>query len=145
MNEALDYPAQVNAIYQSRRDALIDGLGRIGWEIAAPKGTMFVWAPIPEPYRDLSSLEFATLLVTEADVATSPGVGFGDGGEGYVRFALIENEARIAQAVRGLRRALPKLADQGSPAPGTSTDAVSISASWVTETTAATELGAVIT
>jgi alanine-synthesizing transaminase len=109
MNEALDYPAQVNAIYQSRRDALIDGLGRIGWEIAAPKGTMFVWAPIPEPYRHLSSLEFATLLVTEADVATSPGVGFGDGGEGYVRFALIENEARIAQAVRGLRRALPKL------------------------------------
>jgi alanine-synthesizing transaminase len=109
MNEALDYPGQVNAIYQSRRDALIDGLGRIGWEIAAPRGTMFVWAPIPEPYRHLSSLEFATLLVNEADVATSPGVGFGEGGEGYVRFALIENEARIAQAVRGLRRALPKL------------------------------------
>jgi len=109
MNEATDYPGQVNAVYEQRRDKLIDGLASIGWEVAAPKGTMFVWAPIPEAYRELTSLEFATRLVTEADVATSPGIGFGEGGEGFVRFALIENESRTAQAVRSLRRALPLL------------------------------------
>ncbi len=109
MNEAADYPKVVNGIYQGRRDALIDGLARIGWEVEAPRGTMFVWAPIPEPYREMGSLEFAKYLVTEAEVATSPGVGFGKGGEGFVRFALIENEQRIGQAVRSLRRALPKL------------------------------------
>ena len=109
LNEAQEYPAQVNDIYQSRRDALLDGLNRIGWEIDKPRGTMFVWAPIPEPYKEMGSLEFAKFLVTEADVATSPGVGFGNGGEGFVRFALIENEQRVGQAVRNLRRALPKL------------------------------------
>lgn len=109
MNEALDYPAQVRAIYRSRRDNLVEGLARIGWEVTPPKGTMFVWARIPEPYRELSSLEFATKLVTEADVATSPGVGFGEGGDEFVRFALIENEDRSAQAIRGLRRALGEL------------------------------------
>ena len=109
MNEAPDYPKVVNEIYQSRRDALCEGLGRIGWEVEKPKGTMFVWAPIPEPYLEMGSLEFSKLLVTEAGVATSPGVGFGRGGEGFVRFALIENELRIAQGVRSLRRALVKL------------------------------------
>ncbi len=109
MNEAAAYPAQVNAVYRSRRDALCDGLGRIGWEASRPKGTMFVWAAIPEAYKEMGSLEFAKFLLAEADVATSPGVGFGPGGEGYLRFALIENEQRIAQAVRSLRRALPKL------------------------------------
>ncbi len=109
LNEADDYPAELNSIYQSRRDALIDGLSRIGWEIERPRGTMFAWAPIPEPYRDLRSIEFATLLVEECDVAVSPGVGFGPGGDGHVRFALIENEQRIAQAVRQLKRGLPKL------------------------------------
>jgi alanine-synthesizing transaminase len=109
MNEASEYPKQVNEIYQSRRDVLIDGLDRIGWHIEKPKGTMFVWAPIPEPYSDMNSLEFAQFLVREADVATSPGAGFGPGGEGHVRFALIENEQRINQAVRNLRRALTKL------------------------------------
>jgi alanine-synthesizing transaminase len=109
MNEAPDYPIEVNAIYQSRRDALCDGLKRIGWEVEPPKGTMFVWAPIPEAYREMGSLEFAKYLVTEAEVATSPGVGFGKGGEGFVRFALIENEQRIGQAVRNLKRALVKL------------------------------------
>jgi alanine-synthesizing transaminase len=109
MNEAPDYPREANAVYQARRDALVDGLARIGWHIEKPKGTMFVWAPIPEPYRDMGSLEFASMLVREAQVAASPGVGFGPGGEGHVRFALIENEQRIGQAVRGLRRALPKL------------------------------------
>ena len=109
MNEAPDYPKEVSEIYQGRRDALCDGLARIGWEIPKPKGTMFVWAPIPEPYREMGSLEFSSLLVREGDVATSPGVGFGPGGEGFVRFALIENEQRIGQAVRNLRKALPKL------------------------------------
>jgi alanine-synthesizing transaminase len=109
MNEAPDYPLEVNAIYKGRRDALIDGLGRAGWEIEKPKGTMFVWAPIPEPYADLGSIEFAKLVVRDAKVAISPGVGFGPGGEGFVRFALVENEQRINQAVRGIRRGLPKL------------------------------------
>ena len=109
MNEAPDYPKEVNEIYQSRRDALCDGLDRIGWEIDKPRGTMFVWAPIPEPYQEMGSLEFAKFMVAEAKVAVSPGMGFGPGGEGFVRFALIENEQRIGQAVRHLRRALTKL------------------------------------
>ncbi len=109
MNDAADYPIEVNEIYRRRRDALCEGLHRIGWEVEKPKGTMFVWSRIPEPYRELGSLEFAKLLVSEAKVATSPGVGFGNGGEGFVRFALIENEQRIAQGIRSIRKALPKL------------------------------------
>ena len=109
LNEATEYPKEVQAIYQTRRDALCDGLDRIGWDMPRPGGTMFAWAPIPEPYRHLGSVEFAKMLVTEAQVAASPGVGFGPGGEGYVRFALIENEQRIQQAMRGLKRALPEL------------------------------------
>ena len=109
MNEAPDFPDQVRDVYLTRRDALCDGLNRIGWPVAKPRGTMFVWAPIPEPYREMGSVEFASFLVREAQVATSPGVGFGPGGDGHVRFALIENEQRIHQAVRNLRRALPKL------------------------------------
>jgi alanine-synthesizing transaminase len=109
MNEATDYPEQLRVIYQSRRDTLIDGLRRVGWDVVSPRGSMFIWAPIPEPYREMNSLEFSTLLIEEADVATSPGVGFGDGGDGHVRFALIENEMRTHQAIRNLRRALAKL------------------------------------
>ncbi len=109
MNEAPEYPAQINAIYQDRRDALCEGLNRIGWDVTPPKGTMFVWAPIPHPYAEMGSLEFAKYLVQEANVATSPGVGFGPGGDGHVRFALIENDQRIGQAVRNLRKALTKL------------------------------------
>ena len=109
MNEAVDYPEQLRVIYQSRRDALIEGLHRANWVVVAPRGSMFIWAPIPEPYREMSSLEFSKLLIEEADVATSPGVGFGDGGDGHVRFALIENEMRTQQATRNLRRALTKL------------------------------------
>jgi len=109
MNEAVDYPGQLLAIYQTRRDLLIEGLNRIGWDVKAPRGSMFVWAPIPEPYLEMGSLEFARFLIEEADVATSPGVGFGEGGEAHVRFALIENELRTQQAVRNLRKALTKL------------------------------------
>ncbi|HUQ64158.1 MAG TPA: aminotransferase class I/II-fold pyridoxal phosphate-dependent enzyme [Acidimicrobiales bacterium] len=109
LNEASDYPKEVNEIYWARRDALCDGLSRIGWEIGRPKATMFVWAPIPEPYREMGSLAFASFLVEEAKVATSPGIGFGPTGDGFVRFALIENEKRIGQAVRNMRKALVKL------------------------------------
>ena len=109
MNETPDFPKVVNDIYQARRDALCDGLNRIGWNVSRPRGTMFVWAPIPEPYQEMGSLEFSAFLVESAEVATSPGVGFGPGGDGHVRFALIENEQRIGQAVRNLRRALTKL------------------------------------
>jgi alanine-synthesizing transaminase len=109
MNEAPEYPAEVCEVYRSRRDALCGGLARIGWPIARPLGTMFAWAPIPEPYRALGSLEFAVKLAREARVAVSPGIGFGARGDGHVRFALVENEQRIGQAVAGLRRALPDL------------------------------------
>jgi alanine-synthesizing transaminase len=109
LNEDPEHPERVQRRYQSRRDALCGGLRRIGWEVAPPEGTMFVWAPIPEPYREMGSVEFASFLVKEARVATSPGIGFGPGGDGHVRFALIENEQRIQQGVRNLRRALTKL------------------------------------
>ena len=109
MNEASDYPKEVNEIYWGRRDALCDGLARIGWQFEKPKATMFAWAPIPEPYREMGSLAFSSFLVEEAKVATSPGVGFGPTGDGFVRFALIENEQRIAQAIRNMRKALTKL------------------------------------
>jgi alanine-synthesizing transaminase len=109
MNEAPEFPQEVCEVYRLRRDALCDGLERIGWPIARPRGTMFAWAPIPEPYRSLGSLEFAVKLAREARVAVSPGIGFGPGGDGHVRFALVENEQRIGQAVAGLRQALPEL------------------------------------
>ncbi len=109
MNEASDYPKVVNEMYQARRDTLCGGLQRIGWPVEPPMGTMFVWAPIPEPYREMGSIDFASYLVREAQVAVSPGVGFGPGGDGHVRFALIENEQRTSQAVRNLRRGLTKL------------------------------------
>jgi alanine-synthesizing transaminase len=106
MNEAPEYPEEVCAIYQSRRDALCDSLSRIGWEVEKPRGTMFVWAPIPEQFRALGSLEFAIKLAREAHIAVTPGVGYGPGGDGFVRFALIENEERIRQGVRGIKKAL---------------------------------------
>jgi alanine-synthesizing transaminase len=106
MNEASDYPEQICEIYRSRRDALCEGLARAGWTFPKPRGTMFVWAPIPDQFRQLGSLEFARLLAREAKVATSPGIGFGADGEGFVRFALVENEHRIGQAVRGIRQLL---------------------------------------
>jgi alanine-synthesizing transaminase len=109
LNEAPDFPAAQAAIYQGRRDALCDGLHRLGWEMEPPRGTMFAWAPIPEPYREMGSIEFAKMVVTDACVALSPGVGFGPDGDGHVRFAMIENEQRIGQAIRNLRKALTKL------------------------------------
>ncbi|MBI5419138.1 MAG: aminotransferase class I/II-fold pyridoxal phosphate-dependent enzyme [Deltaproteobacteria bacterium] len=90
-------------VYRKRRDCLVDGFARIGWEFPKPQGTMFVWAPIPEPYREMGSLEFSKLLLTKAKTAVSPGIGFGEHGEGFVRFALVENEHRIRQAIRGVK------------------------------------------
>jgi alanine-synthesizing transaminase len=97
------------AVYRERRDTLCDGLGQPGdgaWKIEKPLGTMFVWAPIPEPFLGLGSMEFSKRLIREAGVAVSPGLGFGQSGEGHVRFALVENKHRIRQAVRGIRRFL---------------------------------------
>jgi len=92
--------------YRKRRDALIHGLKRVGWEIEKPKGTMFVWAEIPQPFQKMGSIEFTKLLLREGKVAVAPGVGFGEYGEGFVRFALVENEARIKQAVKGIQKVL---------------------------------------
>ncbi|MFC1716637.1 aminotransferase class I/II-fold pyridoxal phosphate-dependent enzyme [Candidatus Poribacteria bacterium] len=92
--------------YQSRRDVLVEGLNRAGWHVEKPKATMFVWAPIPEKYRDMGSFDFSMKLLEEAEVCVSPGVGFGDKGEGFIRLALVENEHRIRQAVRQIRRVL---------------------------------------
>ena len=106
LREAPEYPAEVCEIYRSRRDVLCSGLARAGWHVEPPRGTMFVWAPIPEQFRELGSLEFALRLARDADVAVSPGLGFGDGGDGHVRFALVENEQRIGQATRAIKRLL---------------------------------------
>ena len=92
--------------YRKRRDALVGGLERVGWNIKKPLGTMFVWAKIPEQFRHLGSLEFSKLLLTDAKVAVSPGIGFGEYGDEYVRFALVENELRIKQAVQGMKKVL---------------------------------------
>jgi alanine-synthesizing transaminase len=104
LRECEDYTKQVCALYQKRRDVLIEGLARAGWVVEPPRGSMFVWAPIPERYRSLGCLEFSKLLLEKALVAVSPGTGFGPLGEGYVRFALAENEQRIRQATRGIRQ-----------------------------------------
>jgi len=96
--------AQIVEMYQSRRDVLCSGLNTIGWEVTPPKATMFVWAKIPQFYQELGSVEFSKNLLTEAQVAVSPGIGFGEYGEGYVRFGLIENEHRTRQAIRNIKR-----------------------------------------
>jgi alanine-synthesizing transaminase len=95
-------------IYRKRRDTLVHGLKRVGWEIEKPRGTMFVWAEIPKPFKKMGSVDFSKLLLREGKVAVSPGVGFGEYGEGFVRFALVENENRIKQAVKGIQNILKK-------------------------------------
>jgi alanine-synthesizing transaminase len=94
--------------YRKRRDCLVAGLQKIGWQIERPRATMFAWAPVPEGYRQLGSLEFSKKLLVDAKVAVSPGIGFGDYGDGYVRFALIENEERTRQALRGIKQMFKK-------------------------------------
>ena len=97
---------EIVATYQNRRNVLCNGLNRAGWKIEKPKATMFVWAQIPEKFRAMGSLEFSKLLIKEARVAVSPGIGFGEYGNDFIRFALVENEQRIQQAVRGIRKML---------------------------------------
>ncbi len=106
LNEDQSCVAEIAETYRRRRDTLVEGLNRVGWDIEKPRATMFVWARIPEPYRAMGSLEFSKMLIEKAKVAVSPGIGFGEEGEGYVRFALVENEQRIKQAIRGIRAIL---------------------------------------
>jgi alanine-synthesizing transaminase len=106
LNECTEVPKQIRETYRSRRDVLCDGLDRIGWPTAKPAGTMFVWSRMPDAFQPMGSLEFSKHLVREAKVALSPGIGFGREGDPYVRFALVENEQRIRQAVRGIKRVL---------------------------------------
>ena len=108
LNEDQGCVREIVEVYRKRRDTLINGLKRVGWEIERPKGTMFVWAEIPKPFKKMGSIEFSKLLLQEGKVAVSPGVGFGEYGEGYLRFALVENEARIKQAVKGIQKVLKK-------------------------------------
>ncbi|MFZ3065717.1 MAG: alanine transaminase [Nitrospirota bacterium] len=106
LNGPQDCVSEITEIYKSRRDALVDGLQRVGWNIEKPKATMFVWAEIPEKYKKMGSIEFAKFILKEAKVAVSPGIGFGEYGDDFVRFALVENEQRIKQAVKGIRKVL---------------------------------------
>jgi alanine-synthesizing transaminase len=103
-----DCVAEIRENYRSRRNVLVEGLNKAGWHVPMPKATMFVWAQIPEPYRKLGSLEFSKILLNEAKVAVSPGIGFGDYGDGHVRFSLIENEERTRQALRGMKHMFAK-------------------------------------
>jgi len=106
LNGPDDCIEEMRATYRKRRDALVESFGRAGWTIPPPRASMFAWAPIPEPFQPLGSLEFSTIMVEKAEVAVSPGVAFGEHGEGYVRIALVENEQRIRQAARNIRRFL---------------------------------------
>ncbi|MCX5521020.1 LL-diaminopimelate aminotransferase [Kaistia defluvii] len=106
LNGPQDCIEEMRQIYKHRRDVLVDSFGRAGWQIPAPRASMFAWVPIPDAFKPLGSLEFAKLLIEKADVAVAPGVGFGEHGDDYVRIALVENEQRIRQAARNVRRFL---------------------------------------
>ncbi|MFP3927276.1 MAG: aminotransferase class I/II-fold pyridoxal phosphate-dependent enzyme, partial [Desulfobacteraceae bacterium] len=106
LNGPQDCVKEIVETYRERRDALVKGLNRVGWPVESPKGTMFLWAPIPEEHKAMGSLEFSKMLMKEAKVAVSPGIGFGQYGDDSVRFALVENPHRIKQAIRGIRQAL---------------------------------------
>jgi alanine-synthesizing transaminase len=113
LNGPQECVGEIVETYRSRRDVLVDGLNRAGWPVEKPQATMFVWAPIPEAARAMGSLAFAKFLLSEGKVAVSPGVGFGADGDGHVRFALIENEHRTRQALRGIRHALSRIPPTG--------------------------------
>lgn len=108
LNGPQDCVDEHRQVYRARRDVLVDGMTRAGWEIPAPPATMFAWAPIPKPFEEVGSMAFAKLLLSQAQVAVSPGIGFGEYGEGYVRIALVENEQRIRQAARNVKRFLSR-------------------------------------
>ena len=106
LNGPYDCVREIVDIYRERRDVLVDGLDRVGWHIDKPKGTMFVWGKIPDKFKDMGSVEFSKMLIKEAKVAVSPGIGFGEYGDDHVRFALVENPQRIRQAIKGIRAVL---------------------------------------
>ncbi|UFZ05550.1 LL-diaminopimelate aminotransferase [Bradyrhizobium ontarionense] len=106
LNGPDDCIREMRDVYRKRRDTLVEAFGRAGWEIPSPEASMFAWAPLPEAFKTIGSMQFATLMVEKSGVAVSPGVGFGEHGEGYVRIAMVENEQRIRQAARGVRRFL---------------------------------------
>ena len=108
LNGPQDIIDENRTLYKSRRDVMVESFGRVGWDIPPPEASMFAWAPIPEQFREQGSMEFAKQLIAEAGVAVSPGTGFGDEGEGFVRLALVENEQRIRQAARGIKKFLEK-------------------------------------
>jgi alanine-synthesizing transaminase len=108
LNGPQDCIGEIRAVYRSRRDVLVEAMGRAGWDIPPPPATMFAWAPVPEPFAQLGSMAFSKILLKEAEVAVSPGVGFGEYGEGFVRLGLVENEHRIRQAARGVRRLMQR-------------------------------------
>ncbi len=116
LNGPQDCVEEMRQRYRSRRDVLVEGLKSAGWDVPAPPATMFVWAPLPPAFADEGSLEFSKRLLSEADVAVAPGVGFGEYGEGYVRLGLVENEQRIRQAARGIRGFLRRDAEPGRDA-----------------------------
>lgn len=104
LNSRDDCVKDIRALYESRRDILVEGLQKLGWNLEKPKATMFVWSKIPDKFKNMSSVDFAMKMIREAEVAVSPGSGFGEGGEGYIRFALIENEQRIKQALKNIKK-----------------------------------------
>ena len=116
LNGPQDIVDKNRELYHKRRDVLVDAFGRAGWNIPAPPASMFAWAPLPPALKDMGSLEFSKQLLTHADVAVAPGVGYGEDGEGYVRIALVENEQRLRQAARNVTRYLPSMGVNSSAA-----------------------------
>ena len=114
LNGSEDCIDEARKIYKSRRDVMVDSFARAGWNVPSPGATMFAWAPLPEGFKHLGSFEFSRLLIEQADVAVAPGIGFGEHGDNHVRIALVENEQRIRQAARNLRRFLAS-AQQSMP------------------------------
>jgi alanine-synthesizing transaminase len=112
LNGPDDCIKEMREVYKQRRDVLVESFGRAGWTVPSPRASMFAWSPIPEPFNSLGSVEFSKLLVEKADIAVSPGIGFGEYGEGFVRIALVENEQRIRQAARNVRRFLETAPEQ---------------------------------
>lgn len=112
LNGPQDCVEELRGIYRDRRDALVDGLSRGGWEVDVPAATMFIWAKLPEAYREIGSMEFAKIMLKEAEVAVAPGIGFGEYGDGYVRIGMVENKQRLRQATRNIRQMLKQDADK---------------------------------
>ena len=116
LNGPQDIVEKNRELYQKRRDVLVESFGRAGWDIPSPKASMFAWAPLPPALKEMGSLEFSKQLLTHAEVAVAPGVGYGEEGEGYVRIAMVENEQRLRQAARNVKRYLASMGVNSSAA-----------------------------